>query len=451
MSKDIRISKGLDLKLVGASAPEVEGTPVSQTVAVVPENFHGIAPRLRARDGDYLEIGSPVFVSKLNEHISFPSPVSGTVREVRRGDKRVILEVIIESDGQNKNAEFGGIDYVNASREEVIEKLLQGGCWPFIKQRPYDVIANPDETPKHIFISGFYSAPLAPDVDILVQGREEFLQIAVTALSKLTSGQVHLTLDGKKPSQAFSGLQDVVYHNAFGPHPIGNVSTQIRQVSPLNKGERIWTVKPEDLVIIGELIAKGVYNPARIVALSGGALKNPRYVHTQIGQPISSILDGTEMVTDNVRIIQGSAISGVRTEMEEFLGYYTSQLTVLEEGDDYDLFGWNRPQPNKFSVLNAMMFSFLTPNKKYNLNTNTNGEQRAFVLTGIYEKYFPFDIYPMQLLKSCLYEDLDEMENLGIYEVVPEDFALTEFVCVSKIPHQNILREGLDYMIREIG
>lgn len=451
MSKDIRIRKGLDLKLVGASAPEVLGTPVSKMVAVVPENFHGIAPRLRARDGDHVEIGSPIFVSKLDERISFPSPVSGTVREVRRGDKRVILEVVIDSDEQNTAVQFGGLDYNQAGREEIIEKLLHGGCWPFVKQRPYDVIANPDTTPRDIFISSFYSTPLAPDVDVLVQGREQFIQVAITALSRLTSGRVHITQDGKNPSQAFSGLENVVYHNAFGPHPAGNVSTHIAHVSPLNKGELIWTVKPEDLVIIGELLATGVYNPARIVAVSGGGLKNPHYVHTQIGQPIENLLEGSEMAFDNFRVIQGSAISGVRTAPEEFLGYYTSQLTVLEEGDDYDIFGWNRPQPNKFSVLNAMTFNFLTPNKKYNLNTNTNGEQRAFVLTGIYEKYFPFDIYPMQLLKSCLYGDLDEMENLGIYEVVPEDFALTEFVCVSKIPHQTILREGLDLMIREVG
>ncbi|QAR31004.1 Na(+)-translocating NADH-quinone reductase subunit A [Ornithobacterium rhinotracheale] len=451
MSKDIRISKGLDIKLVGEADKIVSEAAESKEYAIVPDDFHGVIPRLIKREGDSVKAGEGVFHSKTNEKILFPSPVSGTVKEVRRGAKRKILAIVIAPDGANTSLEFAPLDLSKATAEEVKQRLLEGGCWPFVKQRPYDVIANPEDTPKAIFISGYNSAPLAPDADFLVEGKERELQAAIDALGKLTSGKVHLTIGKDSGASVFAKLKGVELHKAYGPHPVGNVSTQIAKVDPINKGERIWVVKPEDLVVIGEFLLTGKLNLTKLIAVNGGQVENPKYVRTKVGAQLEDVLAQVSIKGDNNRIIKGNPISGEKATAQDYVGAYTNQVVILEEGNDYDFFGWALPRANKFSVLRANMFSFLSPNKKYNLTTNTNGEQRAFVLTGEYEKVFPLDIYPMQLLKSCLYKDLDEMEALGIYEVAPEDFALTEFICVSKIPHQQIIREGLDVMNKEVG
>ncbi|MGQ1928787.1 Na(+)-translocating NADH-quinone reductase subunit A [Ornithobacterium rhinotracheale] len=451
MSKDIRISKGLDIKLVGEADKIVSEAAESKEYAIVPDDFHGIIPRLIKREGDQVKAGEAVFHSKMDDKILFPSPVSGTVKEVRRGEKRKILAIVVEPDGANTSLEFTPLDLSKATAEEVKQRLLEGGCWPFVKQRPYDVIANPEETPKAIFISGYNSAPLAPDADYLVEGKERELQAAIDALGKLTSGKIHLTIGKDSGASAFSKLNGVELHKAYGPHPVGNVSTQIAKVDPINKGERIWVVKPEDLVTIGDFLLTGKLNLTKLIAVNGGQVENPKYVRAKAGAKLEDVLAQVTTKGDNNRIIKGNPISGEKATAQDYVGAYTNQVVILEEGNDYDFFGWALPRANKFSVLRANMFSFLSPNKKYNLSTNTNGEQRAFVLTGEYEKVFPLDIYPMQLLKSCLYKDLDEMEALGIYEVAPEDFALTEFICVSKIPHQQIIREGLDVMNKEVG
>ncbi|MGV4530111.1 Na(+)-translocating NADH-quinone reductase subunit A [Ornithobacterium rhinotracheale] len=451
MSKDIRISKGLDIKLVGEADKIVSEAVESKEYAIVPDDFHGIIPRLIKREGDQVKAGEAVFHSKMDDKILFPSPVSGTVKEVRRGEKRKILAIVVEPDGANTSLEFTPLDLSKATAEEVKQRLLEGGCWPFVKQRPYDVIANPEETPKAIFISGYNSAPLAPDADYLVEGKERELQAAIDALGKLTSGKIHLTIGKDSGASAFSKLNGMELHKAYGPHPVGNVSTQIAKVDPINKGERIWVVKPEDLVTIGDFLLTGKLNLTKLIAVNGGQVENPKYVRAKAGAKLEDVLAQVTIKGDNNRIIKGNPISGEKATAQDYVGAYTNQVVILEEGNDYDFFGWALPRANKFSVLRANMFSFLSPNKKYNLSTNTNGEQRAFVLTGEYEKVFPLDIYPMQLLKSCLYKDLDEMEALGIYEVAPEDFALTEFICVSKIPHQQIIREGLDVMNKEVG
>ncbi len=449
MSKDIRISKGLDIKLIGEANPiKLDANPSSE-YAVVPAQYYGVIPRLIKRDGDTVKAGEPVFQSKLNENLVFVSPISGTIKEVHRGEKRKILEILIEPDGTNETVDLGKID--TSSRENIIDYLLRAGVWPFIKQRPYDVIAEPKDTPKDIFISAYNSAPIAPDVDFLLAEKAQYLQSGIDLLNKLTSGKVHVTIKNGNTQSVFNGLNNLELHQASGPHPVGNVSTQIAQISPINKGERVWTLSPEAVAAIGELVETGKFNQYKKVAVNGPRVENPGYVWVQIGQKISDALARFTLIGDNNRIVDGNPISGTKVTPNDFVGYYTNQLCVLEEGDDYDFMGWNRPRPNKFSVLRANMFSFLTPNKKYALTTNTNGEERAFVMTGMYEKVFPLDIYPMQLLKSILYNDLDEMENLGIYEVAPEDFALTEFICVSKIQHQEIIRKGLDKMILEVG
>jgi len=327
--------------------------------------------------------------------------------------------------------------------------LFASGCWPFVKQRPYDVVANPNQAPKAIFISAYASAPLAADLDFTLAGKEAELQAAITAIAKLTDGKVHVSV-GVNSNSPLTSLNGIEVHKVSGPHPSGNVGTQIAALDPINKGEVVWVITPQDLVVIGELFLTGKLNVTRTVALTGSQFKNPQYVTAIAGATIEDVT-ANNLQNENTRIISGNVLSGKEVEATGFLGYYDNQITAIPEGDDYEFFGWNKPVFNKISTSRALTFSWLTPNKKYDLNTNTNGEHRAFVVTGSYEEVFPLDIYPMQLLKAFMYKDLDEMEALGGYEVAPEDFALTEFVCVSKQPHQKIIREGLDLMREELG
>jgi len=450
MSNDIRIKKGLDIKLKGEAEKTLEKAVVSNFYTLRPEDFHGIIPKLIAKEGATLKAGETVFYNKDNEDMKFVSPVSGKVVEVARGERRRIMAIKIEADITQTSVEHGKFNIGSADAESIKEHLLASGCWPFVKQRPYDVIANPEKTPKAIFISGYATAPLAADLDFTLKGKEAELQAAVSALGKLTEGGVHISIGSS--DSPLASLSGVTIHKVSGPHPSGNVGTLINKVDPVNKGEIVWTLNAQDLVIIGELLLTGKFNAERIVALVGSSVEKPRYFKTLIGSEIATIIYDKGVLKDgNDRIISGNVLTGKHVNPDGFLDYYSNVVSVIPEGDDYEFFGWTAPVFNKVSTTRALTFSWLTPNKKYDLNTNTNGEHRAFVVTGNYEEVFPLDIYPMQILKACMYQDLDEMEALGMYEVAPEDFALTEFVCVSKQPHQKIIRAGLDLMLKEIG
>ncbi|KGL59543.1 MULTISPECIES: Na(+)-translocating NADH-quinone reductase subunit A [unclassified Polaribacter] len=449
MSKDIRIKKGLDIKLIGGAEKTTKAISLSSVYAVKPENFHGITPKLVAKEGTKVKAGDTLFYSKSDERILFPSPVSGKVVEVIRGARRKVLTVKIAADAKQAYKNFETRDAENMSAEEVKNYLFDAGCWPFIKQRPYDIVANPNQAPKAIFVSAYASAPLAADLDFTLAGKTAELQAAITAVSKLTEGKVHISI-GANGNSPLSELNGVEIHKVSGPHPSGNVGTQIAKIDPINKGEVVWVIAPQDLVIIGELLLTGKFNATRTVALTGSKFSKPQYVTAIAGANIADLV-ADNLENDNTRIISGNVLSGVQVKEDGFIGYYDNQITAIPEGDDYEFFGWNKPIFNKISTSRALTFSWLTPNKKYDLNTNTNGEHRAFVVTGSYENVFPLDIYPMQLLKAFMYKDLDEMEALGGYEIAPEDFALTEFICVSKQPHQQIIREGLDLMREELG
>jgi Na+-transporting NADH:ubiquinone oxidoreductase subunit A len=449
MSKDIRIKKGLDIKLVGVAEKKTTNSSQSSVYAVKPEDFHGITPKLVAKEGAEVKAGDTLFYSKSDERILFPSPVSGKVTEVIRGARRKVLAVKIAADATQVYKDFGAKDADAMSADEVKNHLFASGCWPFVKQRPYDVVANPNQAPKAIFISAYASAPLAADLEYTLAGKEVELQAAITAVSKLTAGLVHVSV-GANTTSPLANLKGIELHKVSGPHPSGNVGTQIAKLDPINKGEVVWVITPQDLVVIGELLLTGKLNVSRTIALTGSQFSKPAYVTAISGAAIADVT-ANNLNDDNTRIISGNVLSGKEVKAEEFLGYYDNQITAIPEGDDYEFFGWNKPIFNKISTSRALTFSWLTPKKKYDLNTNTNGEHRAFVVTGSYEEVFPLDIYPMQLLKAFMYKDLDEMEALGGYEVAPEDFALTEFVCVSKQPHQKIIREGLDLMREELG
>lgn len=450
MSQDIRIKKGLNINLIGAAEQTTASITPSDVYSVNPPEFHGIIPKLAVKVGAKVKAGETLFFSKVNTAIQFVSPVSGEVLEIVRGEKRKVLSVKVQADKEQVFQENAVVDIAKVDADGVKKALLSSGCWPFVKQRPYDVIANPSTSPKAIFISGYASAPLANDYDYSLKGKEAYLQTAVSALKKLTDGAVHVTV-GKNSDSPLAKLKDVTINTISGPHPAGNVSTQIAYIDPINKGELVWVVTPQDLVIIGEVLSTGKFNAERTIAVAGSSVSNPKYYTVKIGAKVSDVLKVAGLNGDNVRVISGNVLTGKAVGQAGNLGYYSIEITVIPEGNDYELFGWNKPVFDKVSTTRALTFSWLTPNKKFDLNTNTNGEHRGFVLTGKYEEVCPLDIYPMQLLKSCMYEDLDEMEQLGMYEVAPEDFALTEFVCVSKQPHQEIIRKGLDLMLKEIG
>ncbi len=449
MSKDIKIKKGLNIRLKGEAEKTLSNAPRSRTFAIRPSDFHLIIPKMVVKEGAKLQAGDTIFYSKDNEPIKFVSPVSGTLTAIERGPKRVITRLLIEGDPQDTFKDFGKLDPGASSAEVIRELLLSAGCWPFIKQRPYDVVARPDSQPKAIFVSGYSTAPLAADLDFTLKGKENELQAALTALSKLTEGVVHVCVGSN--DSPLAGMKDVTLHHIKGPHPAGNVGTQIAKIDPVNKGEIVWTVAAQDLVIIGELLLTGKFNAERVIALAGSSVKSPKYYRTRIGSEVSTFVYDSGLDEENVRVISGDVLTGTAISPKEHLGFYNNTVTIIPEGDDYEFFGWNKPVFNKISPSRALTFSWMFPKKKFELNTNTNGEHRAFVVTGNYEEVFPLDIYPLQILKACMVQDLDQMEALGMYEVAPEDFSLTEFICVSKQPHQEIIRKGLDLMYKEIG
>jgi Na+-transporting NADH:ubiquinone oxidoreductase subunit A len=450
MSKDIRIKKGLNINLVGAAEPTTSKAVLSNVYALNLDDFHGITPKMLLKQGAEVKAGEALFYNKNREDMFFVSPVSGELIEIERGARRRILTLKILADKEQHFLTHSKLDVASATTQDIKGYLLKGGCWPFIKQRPYDVIADPDTNPKAIFISAYQTAPLAADYDYVLQGKENELQAAITALGKLTPGKVHVSI-GAKSNSPLAGINGAEIHKVSGPHPAGLVGTQINKIDPINKGELVWTVAPQDLVMMGEFLLTGKFNAERLVALAGSSVKSPKYYKTKIGTEVSTFLYGSGVHSENIRVINGDVLTGSKSSPDGYLGYYNNTVTAIPEGDDYEFFGWNKPIFNKISATRALTFSWMLPNKKFDLTTNTNGEHRAFVLTGQYEKVFPLDIFPMQLLKACMYKDLDEMEQLGLYEVAPEDFALTEFVCVSKQPHQKIIREGLDLLQKEIG
>lgn len=450
MSKDIRIKKGLNINLVGEAEQTTSKAVLSNIYALNLSDFHGVTPKMLVKEGAEIKAGEALFYNKNNEKMHFVSPVSGEVVEIVRGARRRILTVKVLADKTQEyiTHKIGAIEKLDG--DKIRESLLASGCWAFIKQRPYDIIADPATTPKAIFISAYGTAPLAAQPDYVLAGKETEIQAAINALSKLTPGQIHFGV-GASNNSPLAQLKGVTTHKISGPHPAGLVGTQINKIDPINKGEIVWTIAPADLVIIGELLLTGKFNAERTIALAGSMVKNPKYYTTKIGAEISTFLYASGVKEDKFRLINGDVLTGTQTQPDGYLGFYNSTVTAIPEGDDYEFFGWNKPVFNKISSTRAFTFSWMQPKKKYDLDTNTNGEHRAFVVTGLYEDVFPLDIFPLQLLKACMVKDLDEMEQLGMYEVAPEDFALTEFICISKQPHQQIIREGLDLMHQEIG
>ena len=357
MSKEIRISKGLDIRLVGAAALSITDAIKSNFYTLRPDDFHGVTPKLAVKAGVKLKAGETVFFDKANEAIKFVTPVSGEILEITRGDKRRILEVKIKADKKISFKTHKTPTLITAQADEIKSLLLASGCWPFIKQRPYDVIAKPERQPKAIFISAHATAPLAVDYNFTLQGKEVELQAAVTALSKLTDGPVHVGVS-KTLDSPFKDLQGICIHKLSGPHPSGNVGTLINKIDPINKGETVWTIAPQDLVIIGELLLTGIYNAERTIAMVGSQIEAPRYLKTRIGSEVATMIYDRGIQKDaHARIISGNVLCGMEVKPDGFLDFYSDVITVIPEGDDYEFFGWNKPVFNKVSTSRALTFS----------------------------------------------------------------------------------------------
>lgn len=449
----VNLHKGFDIKLEGAAKKEINKGIQTNTFAVQPGNFIGMLPipKVVVEEGQTVKVGDELFFDKNRPDIKYVAPVSGEVIAVNRGAKRSIKEVVILADKELKYRELPAFDLENGSREDLVKFLAEYGGWTMLNQRPFDIVPELDEVPRDIFISTFDTAPLAPDLNFVVEGKGEAFQKGLDVLNKLTSGSIYLGMDARgkdAPSPVFTEAKGVVHRWFRGKHPAGNVGIQIHNTKPINVGERVWTIGVQEVITLGKLFTERHFDAERVVALTGAELKAPVYVKTYLGANIGELLKDN-LANDHIRIISGDVLSGQRKEQSEFLNYRDDQVTVVQEGDYYEMFGWLLPLKMRPSISRTYP-NFLFPNVKFKADTNTHGEKRAFVVTGQYEEVLPMDIYPQHLMKAILVNDFEKIEGLGIYELTEEDIAICEFVCTSKQPLQKILREGLD-MMREQG
>ncbi|MFW6257840.1 MAG: Na(+)-translocating NADH-quinone reductase subunit A, partial [Prolixibacteraceae bacterium] len=403
MSEVIKLRKGLNIKLKGSAEKKLENLPVTATVALKPTDFHGLTPKLSVKAGHEIKSGEPLFYDKYYPEIQYTAPVGGKVVSVNRGERRRILEVVIQADEKKEAVDFGKADPQSLSGNDIKEKLLKSGMWPFIKRRPYGVVASPGDKPKAIFISTFDTAPLAPDYNFVLKGEMNTFQTGINALAKLTEGKVRLGVQKDSP---FSSIKNAEAHIFSGPHPAGNVGVQIHHVDPVLKGDVVWTINVQDVLFIGRLFETGKVDFSRIIALTGSEIKEPKYYKTVIGAQINEVIGDKLIKTDyKQRIISGNALTGTRVKAENFLGFYDSQVTVIPEGDEYEFLGWASLGVKKYSASKTFLSSLL-PKKGYKMNANLHGGERAFVLTDQYERVVPMDILPVILLKAILANDI---------------------------------------------
>lgn len=449
MANVIKIKKGLDINLKGKASDVLLNGGKSDSYAIVPDYYNGIVPKVVVKVGEKVKAGSVLMTDKNRPEIKFVSPVSGEVTAVNRGEKRKVLSIVVKSDTQIEYADFGKKNVSSLKGEEVKEAILHAGLWPFIKQRPYDIVATPTDAPRDIFVSAFYSAPLAPNFDFILKGQESDFQTGLDALAKLTSGKVYVGVR-KGSSVSVKGVETV---EVEGPHPAANVGVQINHIKPVNKGEVVWVVNPTDVIVIGRLFNKGVADFSRLVVLTGSETTERGYIKTISGCTINSLVKGKIMEgKSDLRIISGNVLTGTKVPKDGYLGAYDNQVTVIPEGNDnHEFLGWGVPGFGKYSVSHSYLTWLMGKSKEYIIDARIRGGKRAMIMSNEYDKVFPLDIFPEYLLKAIIAFDIDKMESLGIYEVAPEDFALCEFVDTSKIELQKIVRNGLDLMYKEMN
>ena len=446
MSDVIKLKQGLDIRLKGKSETVYGQASLPELYAIKPTDFFGLKPKMAVKEGDKVKAGDVLFFDKQQPDVKFVSPVSGEVSAIVRGDRRAILRVVVKAEGEQAPAEVGKMDAGSATRQQVVEKLLSTGAWTYLRQRPYNVVADPTRTPKAIFVSTFDTAPLAPDYNFVILGNEAAFQAGIDALSKIAP--VTVANHGIGCNKAFANVKGARVVSFSGAHPAGCVGVQINHVDPINAGETVLTIGVQEVVAIGKIFSDGKHDFGRVAVLVGSEVQKPAYYRTILGAQVSPIVKAAN--SDNVRIISGNVLTGTAIKADDFLGFYDAQITVIPEGNEAEFLGWITPGLNKFS-LSRTFFSWLTGKKEYALDTNTHGEPRAIVVSGEMESVFPMDIYPEHLIKAILAKNIDKMIELGIFEVVEEDMALCEFVSTSKLPVQRILRNGLSLMMQEVG
>ncbi len=454
MSKIIKLTKGFDIKLKGSPTPEFQDS-ASELFAVKPTDFIGFSkPKLLVNVGDKVKAGQPLYYDKSMDSVKFAATVSGEVVEIKRGEKRKLLRIVVKSDGANvciEHKKHSTSDIANLSADEIKAHLAESGVWPSIVQRPFAVMANPADSPRDIYISGFDSAPLAPNYELLFGGKDVAFTVGIEVLKKLTSGTVNLNVNSQDEiPQAYSKAKGIQINKFSGPHPAGNVGVQIHHLNPVNAGDIVWTLNPSAVIQIGRLFADGVFDTSKIIAITGSEISAPKYVRTNIGAAVEPFLKNN-LESENVRVISGNVLSGERISQDDFVGFYAQQVTVIPEGDDFITFGSFVPTMERLSYhraagLMSFVNNIIKPSKEYTISSNIQGEHRPFVQTGVFEEVVPMDILPMQLLKAIIAEDYEEMEGLGIYEVAEEDLALCEFVDASKTEVQAILRKGIELL-----
>ena len=446
MIKHIKLKKGLDIRLKGSAALTVEEIPIKGVYSVMPDDFNGFKPKPVVKEGDTVKVGDPLFVNKECPELKVVSPVSGKVVDVVRGERRKLLSINVEADGKQQykafstNCKTGG---------EVKALLLDAGLFAFMRQRPFDIVANPQDTPKGIFVSLFSKMPLAQDFSFAVKGEEKYLQAGIKALAMIA--KVFVGISNEQEDTLPTLLPDTDIYVFSGPNPAGNVGVQINHINPVNKGEVVWTIGAEEVVFIGRLMTEGKVDMTRTVAVAGAEVKEPAYRKTLVGTPLSALLGGNLNRKEHIRIINGNPLVGVKTTIDGHLAARATEVTVIPEGDDKDeVLGWIMPRFKDFST-NRSYFTWLQGKKKeYNLDARIKGGERHIIMSGEYDRYLPMDIYGGFLIKAILSGDLDRMEALGIYEVAPEDFAVAEFADSSKLELQRIVREGLDLLRKEL-
>lgn len=448
MNNYYKIKRGLNLNLKGRASNKIGAEVVAHAYAVKPTDFHGLVPRLIVKEGDHVLAGTPLFADKRAEQVKVVSPVSGTVTCIKRGERRKLLYVGITPDTSLAHKDFDILDVQKASSEQVLNLLLESGLFAYFRQRPYDVIANPSDKPKAIFVSAFSKMPLAADFSFVANDQEEDFKLGIQALAKIA--KVHLGISPEQINTSILPIKEAEVSVFAGPNPAGNVGVQINRISPINKGEIVWTLGAEETIFVGRLVRTGKLDLTRTIAVGGSEVNNPHYVKVKVGASMTDILDGNITAAEyHQRIVMGNPLVGEKSCAEDYLSAHTTEVCVLPEGDDVDeAFGWILPRPNQHSTSRSYL-SWLTPGKKYTPDCRVKGGERHMIMSAEYERVFPMDILPSYLIKAIITGDIDRQEQLGIYEVAPEDFALAEYIDSSKLELQRIVREGLDILRKE--
>ncbi|OZT04524.1 Na(+)-translocating NADH-quinone reductase subunit A [Prevotella sp. 885] len=448
MANVIKLRKGLDINLKGKAAKQKFSVKAAAQYALVPDDFVGMTPKVVVREGDKVKAGDALFVNKKQTDVKFASPVSGVVQAVVRGDRRKVLRVVVEADKDQQYVDFGLKQVASLDGDAVVKTLLEAGLFGYINQLPYAVSTTPDQKPRAVFVSALRDMPLAGDFEYELQGNEEDFQTGLTALSKVAP--VYLGIGAKQTSKALTEAKDVEVNVFDGPCPAGNVGVQVNNIAPVNKGEVVWTVDPTAVIFFGRLFRTGKVDLRRLVAVAGSEITKPEYAEVLVGQPIADLLEGKLAAKDHVRIINGNPLTGRKATKDDFVGGHTSEITVIPEGDNVDeMLGWILPRTNDFSVSRSYFSWLFGKNKEYALDARVKGGERHMIMSGEYDKVLPMDIYAEYLIKAIIAGDIDRMEQLGIYEVAPEDFAVAEFVDSSKLELQHIVRQGLDMLRKE--